>query len=439
MLKSSDETIGISAPKKPRSVKRSHECRISGNGGGEAVDMIPPEKPTGVIVDPPPPSSSSSSSVYVRKKKRSTSPVKPSVVVEAPSPPPPVSSPSITNVSVGEKMIHKQASTSRVRPTVVEASSKPRNPRSASGKRSRECGNSDGGGEAMVSTSPVKLIAVTAPPPPPSVLLPYSSDFYVGEKMFHPQAASSTVKPTVVAAPSDPLAPVSPSSNVSVGKKMSKKRGLSLEEKREKMLQIFYDSQDFYLLKELEKVGPKKGVISQSVKDVIQSLVDDDLVLKDKIGSSVYFWSLPSCAGNQLRNASNKLESDIKSSKKRLAELIEQRDAFKKGREASDERDEALADLKTVEIKYNELKNEMGHYSDNDPAALEAMKNATGVSHAAANRWTDNIFAVQQWCSNNIPHAKEQLQHLYTEIGITESFDYLEPLQPERLNQTAAA
>lgn len=28
----------------------------------------------------------------------------------------------------------------------------------------------------------------------------------------------------------------------------SKKRGLSLEEKREKMLQIFYDSQDFFLV-----------------------------------------------------------------------------------------------------------------------------------------------------------------------------------------------
>jgi hypothetical protein len=49
---------------------------------------------------------------------------------------------------------------------------------------------------------------------------------------------------------------------------MSKRRGLSLEEKRTAMLQIFYDSQDFYLLKELEKLGPSKGVISQSVKDV---------------------------------------------------------------------------------------------------------------------------------------------------------------------------
>jgi hypothetical protein len=79
--------------------------------------------------------------------------------------------------------------------------------------------------------------------------------------------------------------------------KAGSKRGLSSEEKRQKMLQIFHETQSFYQLKDLEKQGPKKGVISQSVKDVVQSLVDDNLVFKDKIGTSVYFWSLPSAAG----------------------------------------------------------------------------------------------------------------------------------------------
>ncbi|KAL3535662.1 hypothetical protein ACH5RR_004123 [Cinchona calisaya] len=207
---------------------------------------------------------------------------------------------------------------------------------------------------------------------------------------------------------------------------MSKKRGLSLDEKREKMLQIFYESQDFFLLKELEKLGPKKGVISQSVKDVVQSLVDDDLVLKDKIGTSVYFWSLPSCAGNQLRNVHQKLEADLQSGKKRLAELEEQCHALKNGREESDEREKALDELKAIEEKHNELKDEMGQYADNDPATFEAMKKAIEVAHAAANRWTDNIFTLQQWCSNNFPQAKEQLDHLYNEVGVTDDFDYLE-------------
>ncbi|CAH9110461.1 unnamed protein product [Cuscuta epithymum] len=206
----------------------------------------------------------------------------------------------------------------------------------------------------------------------------------------------------------------------------SKKRGLSLEEKRERMLQIFYDSQDFFLLKELEKSGPKKGVISQSVKDVVQSLVDDDLVSKDKIGTSVYFWSLPSCAGNQLRNVYRKLETELQSSKKRHSELLEHSTNLKKGREESDEREEALEELKATEQKHMELKEELAQYADNDPATIEKMKSAVQVAHAAANRWTDSIFTLREWCSNKFPQAKEQLDHLYNEVGITDELDYLE-------------
>ncbi|XP_038880240.1 meiotic nuclear division protein 1 homolog isoform X2 [Benincasa hispida] len=199
------------------------------------------------------------------------------------------------------------------------------------------------------------------------------------------------------------------------------------------MLQIFYESQDFFLLKELEKLGPRKGVISQSVKDVVQSLVDDDLVSKEKIGTSVYFWSLPSCAGNQLRNVCRKLESDLQTCKNRLEELTEQSNELKKGREESEEREEALAKLKAIELKHKELKDEMLQYADNDPAAFEAMKNAIDDAHAAANRWTDNIFTLRQWCSNNFPQAKEQLENLYKEVGMTDDFDYLE-LSPAPLS-----
>ncbi|KIH52548.1 hypothetical protein ANCDUO_17350, partial [Ancylostoma duodenale] len=59
----------------------------------------------------------------------------------------------------------------------------------------------------------------------------------------------------------------------------ARKKGLSLEEKRAKMLELFYESKEFFQMKELEKIAPKKkGVISQSVKEVTQSLVDDGLV-----------------------------------------------------------------------------------------------------------------------------------------------------------------
>lgn len=75
---------------------------------------------------------------------------------------------------------------------------------------------------------------------------------------------------------------------------MSKKRGVSLDEKRLRMLQLFYEKKEFFTLKEVEKIAPKeKNIVQQSVKDVLQALVDDGLVRSEKIGTSVYFWRFP--------------------------------------------------------------------------------------------------------------------------------------------------
>lgn len=75
---------------------------------------------------------------------------------------------------------------------------------------------------------------------------------------------------------------------------MSRRKGVTLDEKRARMLQIFYEKKEFFTLKELEKVAPKeKGIVVQSVKDVLQALVDDGLVRTEKIGTSVYFWTFP--------------------------------------------------------------------------------------------------------------------------------------------------
>lgn len=50
----------------------------------------------------------------------------------------------------------------------------------------------------------------------------------------------------------------------------------------------------YILNKELERIAPKeKGIIANSVKDVIQKLVEDGLVDTDKIGNSIYFWAFP--------------------------------------------------------------------------------------------------------------------------------------------------
>lgn len=193
------------------------------------------------------------------------------------------------------------------------------------------------------------------------------------------------------------------------------------------MLKVFHESQSFFQLKDLEKLGPKKGVVRQSVKDVVQALVDDGLVLKDKIGTTVFFWSLPSSAGNQLRQSTAKGEQELEQVSKRVAELQSQVTQAKADRGGDPPRREAdLLALAELEKTHKAMTEELDSLAENDPTVYEAMEKASAVAHTAANRWTDNIYSLQQWCNNTFPEAKENLDQMYAEVGITEDFDYLE-------------
>lgn len=88
---------------------------------------------------------------------------------------------------------------------------------------------------------------------------------------------------------------------------MSSRKPLSIEEKRQRTLDFLTTTADFFHLKELEKLLPKqKGIgkvcfgclfiVMQTVKDVVQSLVEDRLVCAEKIGTSNYYWCFPSTA-----------------------------------------------------------------------------------------------------------------------------------------------
>jgi hypothetical protein len=52
---------------------------------------------------------------------------------------------------------------------------------------------------------------------------------------------------------------------------MSSKKRMSLEEKKQVILRIFHQSQDFFQLKDLEKLAVKQGVVEKTVKEVVGS------------------------------------------------------------------------------------------------------------------------------------------------------------------------
>lgn len=206
---------------------------------------------------------------------------------------------------------------------------------------------------------------------------------------------------------------------------MSKKKGLSLEEKRTRMLEIFYESKDFFLLKELEKIAPKqKGIISQSVKDVVQSLVDDNLVDTDKIGTSVYFWSFPSKAMGSRQAKLAGLKEKLDSAKAKIEELDSDLKEAKAGKGDTDDRTAILEELAALEATREELKNKIKRYEGCDPEVLDQLAKEVKIAKEATNRWTDNIFAIQSWIGKKFPAVS--VDDLNKQFDIPEELDYVE-------------
>ena len=75
-----------------------------------------------------------------------------------------------------------------------------------------------------------------------------------------------------------------------------------------------------------------------SFQDVVQSLVDDNLVDTDKIGTSVYFWAFPSKALAQRQSQLSQIQDKLDASKAKNEELNKVFQNASSGREDSDDR-----------------------------------------------------------------------------------------------------
>lgn len=190
------------------------------------------------------------------------------------------------------------------------------------------------------------------------------------------------------------------------------------------MLDLFFEKKEFFQMKELEKLGPKeKGVISQSVKDVVTMLVDDGLVDTEKIGTMVCFWAFPSKAMNtrkhrldDMRAKKLELDSAVSAVEKKISAAAE-------GKEDTEERRLLLSEMASLESKKTELTAEIDKYKEFDPETIKALQTEAEKAKEAANRWTDNIESIKQWCKKKFGIEEKDLNK---QFEIPEDMDYVE-------------
>ncbi|XP_066891797.1 meiotic nuclear division protein 1 homolog isoform X2 [Kogia breviceps] len=173
---------------------------------------------------------------------------------------------------------------------------------------------------------------------------------------------------------------------------MSKKKGLSAEEKRARMMEIFFETKDVFQLKDMEKIAPKeKGITAMSVKEVLQSLVDDGMVDCERIGTSNYYWAFPSKALHARKRKLEVLESQLSEGNQKHANLQKSIEKAKIGRHETEERTLLAKELSSLRDQREQLKAEVEKYKECDPQVVEEIRQANEVAKEAANRWTEEL------------------------------------------------
>ena len=189
-------------------------------------------------------------------------------------------------------------------------------------------------------------------------------------------------------------------------------------------MDIFFDTKDFFQLKEIEKIASKqKGINAMVVKEIVQGLVDDNMVDTERIGTSNYFWAFPSKAMNAKKAKLQDLKDNIQTYEQKKIQLEKDIKEAKASRMDSDKRTEVLKELAEKEELSKKLSKELEHYKECDPEVLEKMVEETKIAHEAANRWTDNIFSIKSWCTKQFGVNQKDIDKNF---GIPEDFDYLE-------------
>ena len=205
---------------------------------------------------------------------------------------------------------------------------------------------------------------------------------------------------------------------------MASKRGLSSEEKRKRMLDFFFEKQDFFQLKEIERLcSTEKGITLNTVKDILQSLVDDGLVNSEKIGTSVYFWSFPSQLINKRQETIKQIEEEIKNEEQRNETLKNKLATIKIDEKEAEKRDALVAEYEKANEEKKKLIEQLKAYSDNDPDVIDKMKSETEKAKTACNKWIDNIFTLKSYLKSKYKFEEKMINK---QFEIPSDLDYIQ-------------
>lgn len=111
----------------------------------------------------------------------------------------------------------------------------------------------------------------------------------------------------------------------------------------------------------------------QTVKEILQSLVDDFLVDYDKIGAGNFYWALPSKAKLKRLNIEEGLEKQLEESAQKKIRLEEELSSISEGRTDSEDRRALLDRLYSKREELAKIEGEIEYVKSHGSHKIEAL------------------------------------------------------------------
>lgn len=204
-------------------------------------------------------------------------------------------------------------------------------------------------------------------------------------------------------------------------------KGVSAQEKRDRMLAIFHRPPvSVFTQKEIEKESSKAGIVSGAIEGVLKELVGDNLVREEKISGSRFYWSFPGEQRTRKQAEIAQVQAAAAQLSRKATELTAQADEARKatGQSEADasrirEAEEAIATFKKRESDARTARDQLLKASGQN---LGLRKKDLPVLRDAANRWTDNLFELRKYLVNKYGQEEAAMDK---RLG-TDKIDYIE-------------
>ncbi|KAH3674485.1 hypothetical protein WICMUC_003323 [Wickerhamomyces mucosus] len=194
---------------------------------------------------------------------------------------------------------------------------------------------------------------------------------------------------------------------------------MSLEEKRNKLLEFFTQNHMFYNLKEIEQQGGKYvGIHPLQMKDLLQTLLDDNLIKAEKCGVTTIYWCFQYDQIKNLKQIWGINQAKLQNLQIKRDKLIEE--CFKENKlRILKDRDQLISKFETMEKIYKNLQIQFINSKYFDFDKLENIKLNLIKRLNIADICTDTIESLIDYFKKNNDVEREYFQN---EFDIPEEF-----------------